>query len=263
MRAILVDDEPIMLRSFMRNSAGISNLNVIAQFQSAEEAISFAKENTFELALLDVCLPKMNGIELAVELRKLYPDLLVVFISAYDDYIRDSNQIGGDYYIVKPYKKETIEMMVNKMSLLCKRLQKDVYIQMFGRFNVLKNGVPLKLSGKTKEILALVACRRGKEISNEEIYSTMWEGREYSNESMKVYYNALRRLKQSLAEQNLDNLLLSTPHGQMLNTDICDCDYFQWQDKNPDNRVRFEGEFLSEYSWGEYILAGILNVDYD
>lgn len=138
MRAILVDDEIHMLRSFMRNSAGIPELNVIAQFQNAADAIEFAKNNTFELALLDVQLPQMNGIELAVKLRELYPDLLVVFISAYSEYVIDSNQIGGDYYIVKPYKRETIEMMVEKMSLLCKRLQKNIYIQMFGKFNVLK-----------------------------------------------------------------------------------------------------------------------------
>lgn len=263
MRAILVEDEKIMIKSFIRNSAGIADLDIIAQFQTGEDAIAFAKENAFELALLDVCLPKMSGIDLAVELRKLYPELLVVFISAYDEYIRDSNRIGADYYIVKPYKRETIELMVKKMLLLSKRMQKDVYIQMFGRFNALKNGVPLKLSGKTKEILALVASRRGKEISNEEIYSTIWEGREYSNENMKVYYNALRRLKQALAEHNLSELLLSTPHGQMLNTALCDCDYFAWQDKKPDERVRFEGEFLSEYSWGEYILANILNIDYE
>ena len=62
-----------MLHSFMRNSADIPQLNVVAQFQSAEEAISYAQENTFELALLDVCLPGMNGIELAVELRKYIP----------------------------------------------------------------------------------------------------------------------------------------------------------------------------------------------
>lgn len=263
MRAILVDDEPIMLKSFMRNSAGIPELNVIAQFQTAEDALAFARENTFELALLDVRLPQMNGIELAVKLREVHPDLLVVFISAYDEYVRDSNQIGGDYYIVKPYKKETIEMMVKRMSLLCKRLEKEIYIQMFGRFNILKNGVPLRIHGKTKEILALIACRRGKEISNEEIYSTIWEGREYSNEHMKTYYNAVRRLKRILTEEGIGDLIHSTPHGLMLNTDLCDCDYFAWQDKNPDHRGRFEGEFLSEYSWGEYILSNLLDIDYD
>ena len=259
MRAILVDDEAIMLRSFMRNSADIPNLNVIAQFQSAEEALAFSEENTFELALLDVCLPGMNGIELAIRLREMHQGLLVVFISAYDDYIRNFNEIGGDYYIIKPYKKETIQMMVEKMSLLAGRLRKDIYIQMFGRFNVLKNGMPIKISGKTKEILALIAIRRGKEISNEEIYSTVWENREYSNVSMKVYYNALSRLKRALAEAGAGDLLLSTPRGQMLNTAVCDCDYFAWQDKKMEGGDRFEGEFLSEYSWSEPILADILN----
>lgn len=261
MRAILVDDEEILLRSFVRNSAGIPAFNVVAQFQDGESALEYAKHNSFEMAVLDVCMPKMNGIELAVELRKIYPKLLIVFASAFDDYVRDSNQIGADYYLVKPYKKEIIEMMVQKMQLLSQRLQKEIYIQMFGRFNVMKNGVPLQLSGKKKEILALVATRRGKEISNEEIYSIIWEGRAYSNDGMKVYYNALGRLKQTLAEANVSNLLLSTPHGQMLNTSLCDCDYFAYLDKNVDNRSRFEGEFLSEYTWGEYILAGIINRD--
>ena len=258
MRAILVDDEPIMLRSFMRNSADIPQLDVVAQFQSAEEAIAYAKENPFELALLDVCLPGMNGIDLAVELRKIYPRLLVVFISAFDDYIRSFNEIGGDYYIVKPYKKETIRMMAEKMSMLSERMHKEVYIQMFGRFNVLKNGVPLRMSGKTKEILAIIASRRGKEISNEEIYTTIWEDREYSNESMKVYYNALSRLRHVLAEAGISELLISTTRGQMLNTAMCDCDYFAWQDNAMSTRDRFEGEFLSEYSWGESMLAEIL-----
>ncbi len=259
MRAILVDDEPIMLKSFMRNSADIPELNVVAQFQSAEEAISYAQENDFELALLDVCLPGMNGIDLAVRLREIHPGLLVVFISAYDDYIRNFNEIGGDYYILKPYKRETLQMMAEKMSLLVGRLKKDIYIQMFGRFNVLKDGVPIRISGKTKEILALIATRHGKEISNEEIYSTVWENREYSNESMKVYYNAIARLKRALTDGGAGELLISTPHGQMLNTDVCDCDYYAWQDKSGDSRDRFEGEFLSEYSWGEPILAGILS----
>ena len=259
MRAILVDDEPIMLRSFMRYSADIPQLDVVAQFQNAEDAISYAQENAFELALLDVCLPGMNGIDLAVRLREINPDMLVVFISAYDDYLRKFNEIGGDYYILKPDKKDTIQMTAEKMAVLSERLHKEIYIQMFGRFNVLKNGIPLKMSGKTKEILALIASRRGKEISNEEIYTIVWENREYSNENMKVYYNALSRLKRVLADAGISELLISTAHGQMLNTAICDCDYFAWQDREMKQRDRFEGEFLSEYSWGETILARIMS----
>ena len=134
MRAIIVDDEPIMLRSFMRLSSGIPNLNVIAQFGSGEEAISFVEKNAVELAILDIRMPVMNGIELAVNLREICPNLLIVFISAYDEYVRDSNMIGGDYYIVKPYKRETIEIMVQKMQILSQALHTQIKIQMFGRF---------------------------------------------------------------------------------------------------------------------------------
>ena len=260
MRAIIVDDEQIMLRSFMRLSKGISNLNVIAQFENPEEALLFVQENAVELAFLDIKMPGMNGIELAVKIREICPSILIVFISAYDEYIRDSNLIGGDYYIVKPYKKETIEMMMQKMQILSKSLPKEIYIQMFGRFNVLKNGVPIALRGKAKEILALVATRCGKEISNEEIYSVIWEGREYSNVKMKVYYNALKRLKEILEAEGLSDLLLSTPRGQMLNTDIVECDYYAWKNHKVQEKDKFEGEFLSEYSWGEYILAEILSM---
>lgn len=260
MRAIIVDDEQIMLRSFMRLSKEISNLNVIAQFENPEEALLFVQENAVELAFLDIKMPGMNGIELAVKIREICPSILIVFISAYDEYIRDSNLIGGDYCIVKPYKKETIEMMMQKMQILSKSLHKEIYIQMFGRFNVLKNGVPIALRGKAKEILALVATRCGKEISNEEIYSVIWEGREYSNVKMKVYYNALKRLKEILEAEGLSDLLLSTPRGQMLNTDIVECDYYAWKNHKVQEKDKFEGEFLSEYSWGEYILAEILSM---
>ncbi len=259
MRAIIVDDEPLMLKRFARLSADIEELSIVGQFESANGALSFAKDNAFEAAFLDVAMPGTNGIELAKELRNIHPDVIIVFVSAYDEYIWDFNQIGGDYYILKPYNKETIEMTMKKLRLLMQRQHKELFIQTFGRFLVLRNGKPIKLSGKAKEILALIVTRRGKEISNEEIYCTVWENRPYGNIEMTVYYNAIRRLKQSLKDENIEDLLISTKRGQLVNTAMFDCDYYDWQDKNMGSRDRFEGEFMAEYSWGENILAGILD----
>lgn len=118
MQAILVDDEPIMLRSFIRNSAGIPDLNIVAQFQSAEEAISYAESNAFDLALLDVVLPQMNGIELAIKLRELHPELLIVFISAHDESLQLPTDLKPNCCISKPYNKSTIEAMVQKIKEL-------------------------------------------------------------------------------------------------------------------------------------------------
>ena len=262
MRAIIVDDEPLMIKSFIRNSDGINDIEIVGRFEDAEKALEYAKGNRFELAVLDIKMPKMSGIELAVKLREIYPKLLIVFISAYDEYLRDYNAIGGDDYIIKPYTQETVRRMVEKMLLVEKRLKKRIYIQMFGRFNVLIDGKPVNLCGKTKEILAYIACRRGLEVSNEMIYTAVWEGREYSNDQMKTYYNAVKRLKTALAGAGAEDLLISTAHGYMLNTEICDCDYFDWLDKNPEPGHRFEGAFLSEYSWGEGMLSELLNTDY-
>lgn len=259
MRAIIVDDEPLMLRRFVRLSEGIPDLNIVGQFESAKKALEYAKAWPIEVAFLDVAMPITNGLELAKELRKLRPDIIIVFVSAYDEYVWDSNQIGGDYYIIKPYTQEVLEMTMERIRLLSLRQQKDVYIQTFGRFLVMKKGKPLPLSGKAKEILALVVTRRGKEISNGEIYGHLWENRPYGNVEMTVYYNALRKLKSVLKEADLSDLLISTQRGQVINTALFDCDYYSWQDKNLGARDRFEGQFLSEYTWGEDILAEIIS----
>lgn len=262
MRAIIVDDEPIMIRSFMRLSSSIGYLEVVGQFQSPFEALEYSERENFDLALLDIQMPGMTGLDLARRLKERKPDLLVVFITAYDDYLRDSIDLQADYYILKPYTQETIMMMMDKMRLLARRQEKGLYIRTFGRFNVIKDGKPVAISGKAKEILAFLVSKRGKEASNEEIYSTIWEGRRYSNVDMKVYYNALRRLRMALEDAGIGELLVSSSHGKMVNTQMFSCDYYNWLDRNLGVDEHFEGEFMSEYSWAEYILADMMEGDY-
>ncbi len=257
MRAIIVDDEPIMLNVFLRLSSGIKDLQIVGRFQKPEDALSFAGENSVDVAFLDVIMPFMSGIELAGKLREIRPDILIVFISAYDEYIRESNRIGGDYYIVKPYKTETLEIAMERIRLLARRQRKDIYIRTFGIFSVLVKGKPIPLRGKAKEILAMIVVSRGKEISNEEIFRTIWENRPYSNDNMTVYYNAVHRLKQTLKREDIEDLLISTPRGQMADISKFDCDYYDWLDGKSESSEAFRGEFLPEYSWSEYLIGSL------
>ncbi len=262
MRAIIVDDEPLMMRKFERLSEEIADLNLVGKFEDPRQALEFMEKEPVEAAFLDIEMPVMDGITLAEKLREMRSDIIIVSVTAYDEYIKEFNDIGGDYYIIKPYTRKVIENMMEKIRLLSSRQNKDVYIQTFGRFLVKRAGKPIRLTGKAKEILALVVTRNGKEISNEEIYSIIWEGRPYSNANMAVYYNALRRLRGFLREADLSDLLISTTRGQLLNVDMVDCDYYSWKEKNSDLRSRFEGEFLTEYSWGERMLSDILCEEY-
>ncbi len=242
----------------MRLSSGIPDLNVVGQLNCGEDTIEFVKNNDVDIVFLDIVMPDITGIECAKQLKEMKPDILIVFISAFDEYVRESNRIGGDYYIVKPYKREVLEMTVSRMKLLLKRQRKDIFIETFGRFSVMQEGKPVNLTGKAKEILALAVTKRGKEISNEELYSTIWEDRPYSNDAMKVYYNALKRLKEALQDNGLSELLISSTRGQRVNTELFDCDYYDLLDSNLSESEKFEGEFMSEYSWGEDILGDIM-----
>lgn len=263
MNAIIVDDELLMLKSFNRLCTGIDDLNIAGSFQSPEEALLYTENNPVDLAVLDIAMPGMNGIQLAEELRHIYPDILIVFITAYDEYVREANQIDADYYIMKPYKQEVLVKMMARMKLLSRRQESKIQIQTFGRFNVIVDGDPIPLNGKAKEILALVITRRGTEISNEEIYTTLWENREYSNVHMKVYYNALKRLKDVLKKYGISDILKSTFRGQMLNVSMVDCDYYAWLDGDKKYREQFPGKFMSEYTWGEYLLAEMVHAYYE
>lgn len=237
---------------FMRRCSSVK------QFSNPKVALEYAKKEPVDLAILDIAMPEMNGVDLLKELRAIQPQMLIVFVTAYNEYIRDANVWGADDYIIKPYTRETLKLMVERMKLLSKRQEKKIYIQTFGQFTIFYNGRPVPLRGKAKEILALIVTRRGKEISNEEIYMTIWENRPYSNTLMKVYYNALKRLKTVLEEQHIPELLQSTVHGQLIRTEMVECDFYNFLDAKISDKDRFEGQFMTEYSWSEPILADIM-----
>ena len=262
MRAIIVEDEWLMIHKFARLTAEIPDLKLCGKFDDAQDALAFVKNDAVEVVFLDVEMPGETGISLAKKMKEINKSILIVFITAYDEYIRQSNEIGADYYIVKPYTKEVLVKMMEKLRLLSARQKKELYLQMFGRFLVKKNDIPLPIRGKAKEILAFIATKRGREASNYEIYTTVWEGRPLGSPHMAVYYNALRRLKNVLYKEKVENLLIQTSTGYLINTSLVDCDYYSWQDGNGASGESFNGEFLSEYSWGEYILGNIIQEEW-
>jgi hypothetical protein len=200
------------------------------------------------------------GLEALVNEKKIIlyiSALTMVFITNY--YIGYMTGIFTFIYFLYYYFANR-EELVQKYPLPEGNIFKKAFcahgVQTFGRFVVKKENRPVKLVGRAKEILALVITRRGREISNEEIYSTVWEDRTFSNDDMSVYYNAIGRLRRELDKAGIGGLLISNAHGQMADTSLFDCDYYDWlAGKGGD----FNGEFMSEYSWSEEILAALEN----
>ncbi len=264
MKIIIVDDELWSVEQFKIECEKIDDVSLIGYFDNPYSAIQFAKENKFELALLDIEMPGMNGIELAKELRKIYPELLIVFVSAYNNYLEEFIKVHADYYLLKPYSKEDIEDVFKRARLLVKRQEKRVRIVTFGQFDVFIDGKPASFNGKkVKELFALLVDKKGQPLQSEEAFYCLWEGEDYTNENASKYRKLWARLLEFLNENKLDDLIINDHKGmKCLNTDLVECDYFKFLDGDLKARRNFTYTYMSEYWWGEETLAKLSEMKY-
>ena len=258
MQTIIVEDEVLLRQRFRRLSEGIPSLSLVGEFDDALGALHFLKNHKAELLLTDIRLLGMDGVTFAKEVKQMYPKILIVFVSAYPEYLRDLNDLGGDYFILKPYTSAILMEMMEKMKLLKLRQRKNVYIQTFGEFTVFKGKQPVCLSKKSREILAYLVTMRGKEVSHTTLFSVIWEKDIVTHSNMKAYFNAIKRLRDVLEESELASLLISSKHGMMVNTSVFDCDYYEWLENAYHAQERFTEQFLPAYSWAEEYLAELI-----
>ena len=85
-KTILDDDEILAMRLFELECARFEDLRIIAKFESPVKAIAYAEEHDVDMAILDIEMPEMNGIELGKELRKRRKDIILIFITAHTQY---------------------------------------------------------------------------------------------------------------------------------------------------------------------------------
>jgi DNA-binding NtrC family response regulator len=99
----------------------------IKAFSDAETAIEELKKETPDLILLDIGLPGMNGIDALCRIKDLYPDILVIMITAYEDVdtVLSAMKLGAHDYVVKPLYMDGLEVTIRN-ALETIRLRKEV-----------------------------------------------------------------------------------------------------------------------------------------
>ena len=88
----------------------------VKSFPSAETAIEAMSSDPPDLVLLDIGLPGMNGIEALVQIKRLYPDMIVIMMSAYDDekIVVYAMSLGAYDYLVKPLQMVILIEIIHK-----------------------------------------------------------------------------------------------------------------------------------------------------
>jgi len=94
--------------------------HTVHTFTEEEQAIGYAGENAIDLAILDIKLKKMSGIQVLKQLKKLQPELKVIMLTGYPtiETAREAIELGAGEYCVKPIDKKELEEKVAE--ILCR-----------------------------------------------------------------------------------------------------------------------------------------------
>ena len=118
MKILVIDDEPVVLNS-CRKVLEEDGFDVYL-VPSADEALKAMKKKVFDLLLVDVKMPKHNGIYLMQKVKEKWPDVPIIVMSGYPtpDTITDGAKMGADAFIAKPFTPdellETIRQVIQK-----------------------------------------------------------------------------------------------------------------------------------------------------
>lgn len=124
MRILVIDDEEV-LRDVLETLLQRENFETLSA-ASGEEGLALLDEEEFDLIILDMMLPGMDGKETLRSIKDTHPDTPVIIVTAYSsiDGAIDAMKMGAFHYIPKPFKNEEVVLTVNK-ALEQKRLSRE------------------------------------------------------------------------------------------------------------------------------------------
>jgi two-component system, NarL family, response regulator LiaR len=102
-RVMLVDDHSLMRDSLRTHLESEGDIEVIAEVANGEEAIELATKLTPHVIIMDIAMPKMNGLEATRQIKLLKPDIAVLVLTVHNDteYILKILEVGADGYLTK------------------------------------------------------------------------------------------------------------------------------------------------------------------
>lgn len=177
-------------------------------FVDGEQGYKGFVKDKYDLCILDVMMPKKDGITLAKEIKMINTDVPIIFLTAKNmkDDVLDGFKVGADDYITKPF---SMEELVMRIEVIIKRVRgkriKEKEVYEFGTFKfntqtqeIIINGESTKLTTKESELLALLCAHANDILERSVALVQIWGKDDYFNaRSMDVYITKLRKLLKS------------------------------------------------------------------
>ena len=199
MKALVIEDDKILSDTIKQCIE--KKYNVEQAFDGYEGYI-FAKENIYDIIILDLMMPEMNGYEVLSKLRKeqiLTPVLILTAKDSLNDKVKGVH-IGADDYLVKPFEREELlarlEAIIRRNNgfFVDNTLEfKDLKMNLKNRTVTIKNN-EINLQGKQFDLLEYLINSKNTIITKEQIFDKIWGfDSDTSTNVVEVYASALRK----------------------------------------------------------------------
>lgn len=224
MNIIIVNKDINIAEKYQKTIIASDDKYRVNLFDNAFEAYDYLAKNVVDIALIEAelnCIGNLpDGLALAQHIKKTYTKPVVVLCHHDGSYLQEHNELGLEYYLVTPISDDVLISTMTKMGKLVSYRDPRIIVK-FNKENmtITKDDTVVDFRGKMKKILEILINKPEVSITNRELFSSVWPDRPYTNDEMKVYYNALNRIRKTLAENNLNHLLISTRHSHTWKND--------------------------------------------
>ncbi|WP_026498919.1 response regulator [Butyrivibrio sp. WCD2001] len=259
MKAICVDDEELILSRTVSLVKKTKKFDNVEAFSNALDALKYLESDNADLALLDIDMPEMGGLELATNIKDRCPNIKIIFLTGYSEYAVDAYAMHASGYLLKPigYDRLLSEIEYALGPSAAGVTAKDseskpskIKVETFGFFNILVDDKPVVFKrSKAKELLACLVDRRGQFISRKDLFYILWEDDDYDRAKQKYFDTIIRSLKDTLEEYNISDIFETQPGLMRIVPEKIDCDLYRFLDKDKEAIDSFRGEYMNSYTW--------------
>ena len=246
MKVLLVDDEKLQLTRLLDSVRYVLPTAELVSYTNPVTAYNENKGTKIDIAFLDIEMPKLNGIQLAKQLKVINPKINIIFVTAYDRFAIDAMKMRASGFVTKPVNEEKVFEEIEGLRYPVElKPTKKLQIKCFGNFEVFHNGEPLKFTySKSKELFAYLIDREGSAININELNAILWE------EDHKSYLrNLVSDIQKTLKEADASDVFIKRHNECYIDVNKVDCDAYEYKNNNPDAIRMYRGEYMMQYSW--------------
>lgn len=219
-KVLLVEDDP-NLGMLLQDYLQLKGKYEVSLAKDGEEGFRFFTNDHYDICILDVMMPKKDGFTLGREIRKINPNVPIIFATA-KTMIEDKSEaftLGGDDYITKPFRIEELLLRLNALLKRASNQGKVTNTEQSDKFEIgdyvfdynaqiiKKDDLQQKVSTKEAELLRLLCLKKNNVLTREEALISIWHDDNYFNgRSMDVFLSKLRKYLKEDANVEIVNV---------------------------------------------------------